>query len=106
MLAGTDSLNPCVVPGFSIHDELEDLVTAGLTPYQAIKTATVNAAEFLGAASEFGTVTVGKRADLILIDGDPLKEIKNTTRRAGVMVSGQWLAEAEIRKLLGRIAGW
>ena len=69
LLAGTDALNPCVAPGFSLHDELRNLVAAGLTPYEALRTATINAAEFLGATS--GVVAVGKRADLILVNGDP-----------------------------------
>lgn len=100
LLAGTDALNPSVVPGFSIHDELQDLVAAGLSPYEAIKAATVNAAEFLESSADVGTVAVGKRADLILVEADPLKDVKNTTRLAGVMTRGQWLTAAELRKML------
>ncbi|MGH9755132.1 MAG: amidohydrolase family protein [Blastocatellia bacterium] len=101
LLAGTDALNPCVAPGFSLHDELRNLVAAGLTPYEALRTATVNAAEFLGAAS--GMVAVGKRADLILVNGDPLKDVSNASRRAGVMLRGQWLAEDELRQMLDKL---
>jgi imidazolonepropionase-like amidohydrolase len=98
LLAGTDALNPCVVPGFSLHDELRNLVAAGLTPYEALRTATADAAEFLGAAS--GVVAVGRQADLILVNGDPLKDVSNASRRAGVMLRGQWLAEDELRQML------
>jgi imidazolonepropionase-like amidohydrolase len=98
LLAGTDALNPCVVPGFSLHDELLNLVAAGLTPYEALRAATVNAAEFLGATS--GVVAVGRQADLILVDGDPLKDVKNASRRVGVMLRGQWMEEDELRQML------
>lgn len=100
MLIGTDALNTAVVPGFSTHDELNDLVAAGLTPYEALRAATANAAEFLGTADRVGTVTTGKRADLLLLEADPLKDVKNANRRAGVMIRGQWMTEAELRKML------
>jgi len=102
MLAGTDALNPCVAPGFSLHDELRNLVAAGLTPYEALRTATINAAEFLGATS--GVVAAGKEADLILVNGDPLKDVNNASRRAGVMLRGRWLTEDELRQMLDRLA--
>jgi imidazolonepropionase-like amidohydrolase len=100
LLAGTDAMNPSVVPGFSLHDELRDLVAAGLTPYEALQAATANPAEFLGAADKFGTVSIGRRADLILVSGNPLKDVTNAARRAGVMLGGRWLTEAELRELL------
>lgn len=87
-----------------MHDELGDLVRAGLTPYEAIRAATANAAEFLGAADDAGTVAVGKRADLIMVEGDPLKDVANAARRGGVMIRGQWLPEAELRKMLDDLA--
>jgi imidazolonepropionase-like amidohydrolase len=98
LLAGTDALNPCVAPGFSLHDELSNLVAAGLTPYESLRTATANAAEFLGATS--GVVAVGRQADLILVNGDPFKDVSNASRRVGVMLRGQWLAEDELRQML------
>jgi imidazolonepropionase-like amidohydrolase len=104
LLAGTDALNPCVAPGFSLHDELRNLVAAGLTPYEALRTATINAAEFLGAAQTSGAVAVGKQADLVLASGDPLKDVSNTSRRAGVMLRGRWLAEDELRQMLDKLA--
>jgi imidazolonepropionase-like amidohydrolase len=76
LLAGTDSpVSAAVVPGFSLHEELANLVAAGLTPYEALRTATSNPADFLGALNEFGTVSVGRRADVILIDRNPLQDI-------------------------------
>ncbi len=101
LLAGTDALNPCVVPGFSLHDELRNLVAAGLTPYQALRTATINAAEFLGATS--GVVAIGRHADLILVNGDPLKDVSNASRRAGVMLRGRWFDEDELHGMLDKL---
>src|SRR5262249_38123732 len=85
LLAGTDAMNPSVVPGFSLHDELRELVAAGLTPYEALRAATANAAEFLKAAEEFGVIAVGRRADVILVDGNPLDDVTMASRRIGVM---------------------
>ncbi len=102
LLAGTDAMNPSVVPGFSLHAELRDLVAAGLTPYEALRAATSNAAEFLGAATEFGTIATGRRADLILVEADPLKDVGNAAKRAGVMLRGRWLAGEELRRMLDK----
>ena len=99
MMAGTDAPIPGVVPGFSLHDELKLLVGVGLTPYEALRTATANPSEFLGR-DEFGRVAVGARADLLLLDANPLSDVSNLARRAGVMLRGRWLAEAELRALL------
>ena len=106
ILLGTDGsmqANFPVIPGFAVHEELRLLVEAGLTPYQAILAGTRNAAEALNAAGEFGTVSVGKRADLILVDGNPLADIANASRRSGVMVRGRWMPESEIQERLGEI---
>jgi imidazolonepropionase-like amidohydrolase len=100
MMAGTDAPIPGVMPGFSLHEELKLLVAAGLSPYEALRAATVNAAEFLGRSREFGTITVGARADLLLLDADPLRDVANTTRFAGVMVRGRWLTEEERQRLV------
>lgn len=104
LLAGTDTPVPAVVPGFSLHDELEDLVAAGLTPYEALRAATINAAEFLGAQSEFGAIEAGRRADLILLKENPFMNITATRRRAGVMVRGEWFSEERLSKRLARLA--
>jgi amidohydrolase family protein len=103
LLAGTDTPVPSVVPGFSLHDELREMVAAGLTPYESLRTATANPAEFL-RKDNFGTVGVGKRADLILVNGDPLKDINNASRRAGVMVQGRWFTEEELKKMLNEMS--
>jgi hypothetical protein len=104
LLLGSDAPKVYNVPGFSTHRELEALVTAGLTPYQALETGTRNVAVFFGTLAETGTTNVGKRADLILLEGNPLADIRNTTRRAGVMLGGRWLPKAEIDSRLAAIA--
>jgi imidazolonepropionase-like amidohydrolase len=104
LLVGTDAMNTGVVPGTSAHDELEDLVAAGLTPYQALRAATVNAARFLANPGDRGTVAVGQKADLVLLDANPLAEIENSRRISGVMIRGRWLSRAAIAKMLREVA--
>ncbi len=104
ILMGTDAPNPLIIPGFAVQRELRHLVDAGLTPFQALETATRNAAEFLDAADTFGTVRVGMRADLLLLDANPLADIGNVARRVGVMVRGRWLTEAQLFSALDRLA--
>lgn len=98
MLAGTDIYNIGFVAGFSLHRELQELVDAGLTPYQALETSTKNAGEYF--RKNFGTIAVGSRADLILIDKNPLEDIKNISLREGVMVRGRWFTDAELKLVL------
>jgi imidazolonepropionase-like amidohydrolase len=105
MMTGTDTPIPSVIPGFSVHDELMDLTSAGLTPYEALRAATFNPAEFLGVAGEAGSIAAGKRADLLLLEANPLEDVSNASRRAGVMVRGLWLPEEELRKMLDQMAG-
>lgn len=100
LLLGTDSNMPLVAWGFAIHDELRLLVEADLTPYEAIRAGTSDAAEFLHATEEFGRVAAGLRADLILIEGDPFADVANVRRRVGVMLRGRWLPETELRRML------
>jgi imidazolonepropionase-like amidohydrolase len=104
LLLGSDAPQVWNVPGFSTHRELESLVAAGLTPWQALETGTRNVAEFFGTSKESGTVETGKRADLVLLEADPLTDIRNTTRRAGVMLRGHWLPQAEIDRRLSAVA--
>jgi imidazolonepropionase-like amidohydrolase len=104
LLLGSDAPQIYNVPGFSIHRELEALVSAGLTPYQALETGTRNVAAFFGTSPETGTIQVGKRADLVLLDGNPLTDIRNTARRSGVMLRGRWLTRADIQSRLDSIA--
>jgi imidazolonepropionase-like amidohydrolase len=79
-------------------------VAAGLTPYQALETGTRNVAVFFGTLATSGTIGVGKRADLVLLDANPLTDVANTTRRSGVMLRGRWLPKAEIETRLTAIA--
>lgn len=104
LLLGTDSPAPFSVHGFATHQELLHLVDAGLTPFEAIKTTTRNAAEFLGALDEFGTVALGLRADLILVEGNPLEDVANVAQRAGVMLRGEWLPDTKLQAMLKTLA--
>lgn len=104
VLLGTDTANPFLVPGFSIHGELRHLVEAGLTPYEALRAGTRNPAEFLGRLDEFGTVAEGLRADLILLEANPLEDVGNVRKCAGVMLRGRWLPQAELRSRLRDLA--
>ena len=74
-LAGTDLSNPWIFPGFSLHDELANFVAIGMTPLQALQTATLNPARFYSAVDSMGTVGVNKIADLVVLDGNPLVDI-------------------------------
>ncbi|MDV3276860.1 MAG: amidohydrolase family protein [Nitrososphaerales archaeon] len=103
ILLGTDTPNPFVIPGFSIHEELQNLVDAGLTPYEAIKAGTKSAAEFLVASGEFGTIEVGKRADLILLKANPLEDVGTIASPLGVMVRGRWFARKELLRKLDEL---
>ena len=104
ILAGTDMGNPFVVAGFALHEELANLVQAGLSPYEALRAATSGAAEFMGAGDEWGVVATGRRADLLLLEGNPLEDVRNAARRVGVMVRGKWLAQAELQAQLDELA--
>ncbi|MGH7416678.1 MAG: amidohydrolase family protein, partial [Candidatus Rokuibacteriota bacterium] len=104
ILLGTDSPQLFSVPGFSVDRELKSLLAAGLTPYEILRSGTRSVAVHFGAAEDFGTVAVGRRADLLLLEGNPLDDLSNVARRAGVMVNGRWLPEAEIQARLARIA--
>jgi imidazolonepropionase-like amidohydrolase len=104
IMAGSDAPQLFSVPGYSLHREMQAMIKAGLTPYQVLESATRNPAIYLNRAAEFGTIEVGKRADLILVDENPLKDIANLGRRSGVMLGGRWIAEGEIRKMLDDIA--
>ena len=104
ILAGTDTPGAWVVPGVSIHQELELLVQAGLTPYEALVSATRAPAEFLEDSS-FGTIEVGKRADLVLLDANPLDDIGATTAIAGMVIQDRWLSRNELDRKLDAVAG-
>lgn len=102
LLLGTDCATPYIFAGWSVHRELELLVEAGLTPYEALRAGTVDAAAFLG--DDFGTVRVGQRADLVLVEANPLLDVQNAARRVGVMVRGRWLPAGGLEKELAALA--
>ena len=91
LLMGTDSGIDVVPAGSTIHTELAEFVAAGLTPYEALRAATHDAAEYLGALDDFGIVDVGRRADLLLLDRNPLANVGNVRAFRGVVVRGWWL---------------
>ena len=98
LLLGSDSPQIFNVPGFSLHRELDVLVAAGLTPYEALRTGTVAVAEFLGTKT--GIVAVGHDADLVLLDANPLEDIGNSRRIHGVMLRGTWYPAAVLEQRL------
>lgn len=102
LLLGCDAPQVFNVPGFSTHNELKYLVDSGLTPYQALRTGTVNVATYLNL-NNAGTIKPGNIADLILIDGNPLTDVTNTKKISGVMVRGQWLSKTEIEAGLKKL---
>lgn len=102
LLLGCDAPQVFNVPGFSTHNELKYLVDSGLTPYEALKTGTVNVGKYL-KLDDVGTIRVGAVADLVLIDGNPLKDISNTKKIQGVMVRGKWLSKTELEAGLKKL---
>lgn len=104
LVAGTDAGSSGVVWGFSLHDELELLVKAGLTPEEALISATRLPATWLGIDSLIGTVEAGKFADLVLLEANPLLEIHNTRKISGVFVNGKYLNKADIATMLSELS--
>lgn len=103
LVLGTDSGTPGVIHGFSAHEELALLVKAGLTPFAALLTSTRIAASVTGSSPEWGTIEVGKCADLLLVRDNPLKDIHRTREIAGVMKAGRWLDRGTLDRLLREI---
>jgi predicted amidohydrolase YtcJ len=105
LLAGTDTPpQPYLFPGFSLHEELALLTEAGLTPLEALQTATTNPAEFLHEQASRGSLEAGKIADAVLLDGNPLADIKNTAKIAAVIVNGRYYGRAALDALLAQAA--
>jgi len=104
ILMGTDAPQLFSVPGFSLHRELPLMVQAGMTPYEVLRSGTVNIARFYGEEDRAGTVAAGRRADLLLLDANPLEDISNIGRISGVMVEGRWLDGEQIAARLEAIA--
>ena len=105
ILAGTDGPGGTRLPGSSLHDELALLVEAGMSPLQALQAATRDAARFLGRQDSLGTVAAGKAADLVLLSADPLADIRNTRRIAGVVARGKYYGPAALDSLRALAAG-
>ena len=101
---GTDSPQIFSVPGFAMHREMALYVELGMTPYEVLEVATRRPAEYFSAADEFGTVAEGRRADLLLLTANPLDDIGNVAKRAGVMLNGRWFSEEEIQLRLEEMA--
>lgn len=104
LLAGTDVGSPFpLLPGFSLHEELQILVEAGLTPLQALRAATLGPARYFHEERTAGTVAVGKTADLVLLERNPLEDIRNTQAIVGVMAQGRWYTAADRAKILATV---
>ncbi|HYJ88748.1 MAG TPA: amidohydrolase family protein [Pyrinomonadaceae bacterium] len=104
ILAGSDTPEWLMLYGYTLHRELRALNEAGLSNYATLASATRNPAEFFGTIEQTGTVEKGKRADLLLLEANPLENIANTERRTGVMLKGRWFAQTELDKWLDDIA--
>jgi imidazolonepropionase-like amidohydrolase len=100
LLLGSDAPQLFSVPGFSVQREMESWADAGISPYKILQAGTTAVARYLNDEAHSGTVAVGKRADLLLLDANPLQDVRNVARKAGVMVNGRWLPWAEIEKRL------
>ncbi len=103
ILAGTDTGNPYCMPGFSLHDELGLLVQAGLTPMQALQSATLNAARFMEREKDLGTIEPGKLADLVLLNANPLADIGNTRKINAVVFDGRLYSRSALDGMLTRV---
>jgi len=102
LLAGSDLGDPYVVPGFGLHDEMQLMVAAGVSPLAALRSATLEPARDLGIANELGSLETGKAADVVILDADPLADIRNTRRIGAVILAGRWLSASDLRALLSR----
>lgn len=104
IMAGSDTPEWLLLYGYTLHRELKTLNEAGLSNYTTLAAATRNPAEFFGTLKQTGTIEKGKRADLVLLEANPLQNISNTEKRAGVMVKGRYFTQAEMNKWLDEIA--
>ncbi len=103
IIAGTDTPNPYTYPGFSLHEELELLVKAGFTPLEALQAATVRAADYLGVERRYGTIEEGKAANLVLLDANPLDDIRNSRAIRAVILHGRYLDRTELDRMLAQV---
>jgi len=104
-MAGTDTAAGVhVFPGFSLHDELALFVQAGLTPLEALQTATRNPADFMGRVADIGSVDKGKMADMVLLDANPLDDIQNTRKIRAVVLGGRYFSRSDLDEMLADVA--
>lgn len=104
VLSGTGAPGPYVIPGFSLHDELELLVQSGFTPLQALQSATFTPALFMAKLDHYGVVELGRDADLVLLDANPLENITNLNRISAVVMAGQYLSRDDLDHMLSHAA--
>ncbi len=104
LMAGSDTPEFLWLYGFAMHHELKALRDTGIPAYAALAAGTRNAHEFFGTIDKAGTIEKGKRADMMLLDANPLDDISNTKKRAGVMLKGKWYPQAELNRWLDEIA--
>jgi imidazolonepropionase-like amidohydrolase len=102
IVAGSDTGNPFCFPGFSLHDELALLVKAGLTPTESLRAATLNPAKFFGLDQKLGTIEQGKLADLVLLEANPLEDIRNTQKIDAVVMNGRFYDRKALDKMLAQ----
>jgi imidazolonepropionase-like amidohydrolase len=103
ILAGTDSDNPYAFPAFSLHDELALFVEFGMTPIDALRTATINAVKYLKTIDSLGTIAKGKRADVVILNGNPLQDISNTKNIHAVISNGQIYHSKDLEALKAEV---
>ena len=103
--AGTDTPIFLAVPGYSLHSELELLVRAGLSPLEALRSATVRPAEYFSLQDEMGTIDIGKKADLVLLNANPLENIANTRNIAAVVSKGRFYTHDDLSDLIAAAHG-
>lgn len=96
IVMGTDAPQQFSVPGFSLHREMQWMRAAGMTPYEILRSGTVNAGEYFAKQDSFGTVEPGRRADLVLLEANPLENVANVAKISGVMVRGKWYARTDL----------
>ena len=102
-MAGSDGPDPYVIPGFSLHQELELLVKSGFTPLQALQSATLNPGLFLSKIDKYGGIEPGRVADLVLLDANPLAEIDNTRKIFGVVAQGKYYSRQNLDTMLQQV---